>query len=447
MGPYHTFLTSRTFDPRFHLLTLPTYLVDTLHPTPARIQAGPTPDGLSESTSSRPEISGLRRPTARRATAARRTPDAPIADSPTLPLDDLAAATMPLVRKPSARRTEVSDFDDSVYLPPRHDRDTYFVSPTPKPTIRPERPENGQPTPRMAWLMAAKRLHDKCRSSPWFAQYYVDGKLVTKDRSILVLLQCTALVLYDTTLAGSSVEASPLHDSDILGFSSKQSIGRISLGAMAGDFLENMLLVDYGLGPDCMPTYFWDRCINGWPLYHEQFRWLCARFADFVAIYGCPSSEHGSLIPPGSAVWKYLASRLRAAAFMSINPADFGLMLYYYHQNHQELEPDEYRAGRTGYTGVLQGMIDELSRVGPDRLQRRLSVDFHEIIPGVVCNLQRRRYLLARVEALAAQYGLPLSAPETESKAPQGVDRLSPPPAKPCGETMLIGTSPHCLRC
>jgi len=321
------------------------------------------------------------------------------------------------------------EFDDSMYLPPRpHLDDSWWDLPTPTRTIRPERPEDGQAKQiaRIAWMIAAKRLHESCRSSAWYGRYYVNNELATNDKSVPYLLQCTALVLFDTTIAsgfaGSSIEVGPPLALESLEFSSKDRIGWDVLAVMAADFLENMLNVDYGLAPDRMPTFWWDRNIMGWPRHHKQFRRLCALFADFVAVYGCSQSGRGSLIPPGSVLWKYLASRLGDVTYLSINHTDFGLMLYYYHKNHQELEPDEYKAGRTGYTGVLQEMIDELPRVGPHRLQRRLSVDFNEIIPGAVMNPQRRGYLLARVEAVAEKYGLPLCTPKTKIEKPARVE-------------------------
>lgn len=126
---------------------------------------------------------------------------------------------------------------------------------------------------------------------------------------------------------------------------------------------------------------------------------------------------HERRLPPGSPLWESLSRVLegRPLELKRVAAAEFALMLYRYHTHQRrDLTRDEYRTGRTGYTGVLQEMVDEVPRRGSARLQRKLSVDLNEIIPAVVWNPELRRRLVARVKAVAAEHNLPLYRPGTE---------------------------------
>lgn len=107
-------------------------------------------------------------------------------------------------------------------------------------------------------------------------------------------------------------------------------------------------------------------------------------------------------------------------------------MLYYYHTHRRELEPDEYQAGRRGYTGILQEMMEGIPRVGPYRLQRKLSVDINEIITGAVRDMQIKLDLIARIEAVAVKYSLPLYCQETEKREKSTDRRPQQNPMRQC---------------
>jgi hypothetical protein len=52
-------------------------------------------------------------------------------------------------------------------------------------------------------------------------------------------------------------------------------------------------------------------------------------------------------------------------------------MFYYYYFRRKPVGHHERREGRTGYTGVLQEMIEEVPTMGREWLQRKLSLDIH----------------------------------------------------------------------
>lgn len=96
-------------------------------------------------------------------------------------------------------------------------------------------------------------------------------------------------------------------------------------------------------------------------------------------------------------------------------------MLYYYYTRrhtagHQRID---YSTGTTGYTGVLQELIDEVPIRGPDRLIRKLSADVNELIPRVVKNITMRERMLHIAKAVAAEHGLTIVAPTTPIPKPK----------------------------
>ncbi|KAK3314870.1 hypothetical protein B0H66DRAFT_642184 [Apodospora peruviana] len=111
---------------------------------------------------------------------------------------------------------------------------------------------------------------------------------------------------------------------------------------------------------------------------------------------------------PSLREWQALASTLLNSCGTETPEAALGL--YYYHTHCQDLGEVKYSLGHTPYTGVMQELIDEVPIKGPDRLLRKLSVDYHVLIPQCVAG--RRWQLMDAAEALAEKYGLVIHAPE-----------------------------------
>ncbi|KAH6634648.1 hypothetical protein B0J18DRAFT_453354 [Chaetomium sp. MPI-SDFR-AT-0129] len=116
---------------------------------------------------------------------------------------------------------------------------------------------------------------------------------------------------------------------------------------------------------------------------------------------------------------------------------DVATMIYYY-QVHRSVDArgehlDEACAGFTGYTGVLQEMIDEVPTRGKDRLERKLFLDAHLLIPEFIRDRQLQQEMLLKAQHLAVQYGCQLAPPETR-KPPEPPQ----PPEVPQAPEMLM---------
>ncbi|KAG7285986.1 hypothetical protein NEMBOFW57_008282 [Staphylotrichum longicolle] len=80
--------------------------------------------------------------------------------------------------------------------------------------------------------------------------------------------------------------------------------------------------------------------------------------------------------------------------------------------HHEPVAASDYKQGWTGYTGVLQEMIAEVSIHGRDRLERKLSLDAHILIPVFVRDWKLRSQMILKVQDLAAQHGCQLAPPK-----------------------------------
>ena len=155
----------------------------------------------------------------------------------------------------------------------------------------------------------------------------------------------------------------------------------------------------------------------GWGSYFRQeglpaLTSICAYLTEFAE--RCRKGQ----LPPLKE-WEALASTLLTGCGSELTP-EAALALYYYHTHRQDIERAGYEWGMTGYTGVMQELIDEISIRGLDRLLRKLSVDMCVLIPqcSSLCS-----ELTAAAEALAAKYGLLIHAPKIKDVEIPAFDR------------------------
>jgi hypothetical protein len=214
------------------------------------------------------------------------------------------------------------------------------------------------------------------------------------------VLQAVATVLYDQECSGEDPNAQavePEFEDAVPGDKT------LELAAILRFIFPFMLSIDYGLGTDPMPippwTINWVWWRHVWPSLHGFSKF----FTKFVARW-----RRGQVLD-----WKgrgYLNERF--ATFESYSVEDMALLLYYYHTSRREVDPDDFARGVTGYTGVVQKMIEEIPSRGTDRLARKLSADVNRLIPKFVQDADLRRRILPIAEGLAARHNIPLHAPE-----------------------------------
>ena len=162
-----------------------------------------------------------------------------------------------------------------------------------------------------------------------------------------------------------------------------------------------MLVIDYG---------FPDRRISGWVYYEwpkvESFAGFLVKMARLWRWrQGLPSDKAWGLIAEASSDW--------ADDFGLRLPVwDVATMIYYYCTHRKPVEAEELKEGWTGYTGVLKEMIAEVPTRGTDRLERKLSLDAHILIPRFVGSRKLRTQMLLIAQDLAAKHGCQLAPPE-----------------------------------
>lgn len=157
--------------------------------------------------------------------------------------------------------------------------------------------------------------------------------------------------------------------------------------ALRGLF-ELMLVIDYGFpahpirGPMAIPR---DWFLRAW--------FELERFSDFLVgiarrwrwRQGLPNDKSWGLIARTAMGWAHIIG-------LAIPVWDVATMMYYYHLHRKPVDAKNHQKGWIGYTGVLQEMIAEVPTRGTDRLERKLSLDAHILIPRPVRgrNLQKR---------------------------------------------------------
>ncbi len=160
--------------------------------------------------------------------------------------------------------------------------------------------------------------------------------------------------------------------------------------------LELMLVVDYGFPP--------------FPI-HGSLAWSeLQTFCGFLVAIAWRWRQQQAV--PGNKEWDHISF---AACFWSIEEVsvwDVTTMLYYYQIHREPVAAEERKQGWTGYTGVLQEMTAEVYIRGKDRLERKLSLDAHLLIPRYVRDWKLRTQMISVVQDLAARHGCQLAPPE-----------------------------------
>lgn len=96
--------------------------------------------------------------------------------------------------------------------------------------------------------------------------------------------------------------------------------------------------------------------------------------------------------------------------------SDMALMCHWFCTRRRRLAETEAREGLTGYTGVLQEMVDDVPHKGKTRLIRKLSVDVNLMIPTFVVDPEEQAVMVREATRLALQYRIPLTVEEAQEK-------------------------------
>ncbi|KAM7202629.1 hypothetical protein V8F20_004418 [Naviculisporaceae sp. PSN 640] len=163
--------------------------------------------------------------------------------------------------------------------------------------------------------------------------------------------------------------------------------------------VEHMLLFDYGIG-----TFPLRKKSIPHLLFMGAFSQYLTRFAQ-----QCWTGP-----PPAFGEWLTLLNGLYGCDIhcgdMKIEVA---LALYYFQTHRGPVTRKDLDQGYTGYTGIMQELVDEIPTRGPDRLLRKLSVDVQMLIP-LCCRYRYWAGLITAAEALAKSHGLEIRAPKVK---------------------------------
>lgn len=177
---------------------------------------------------------------------------------------------------------------------------------------------------------------------------------------------------------------------------------------MVASLIEHMLLIDYGLGEHPL------RSLGPEP------RWMTNYMTRVVCHEFCKSlTKLAGDCWSGKEIWycrlAWMDEFIQSYEDKSSANDDFSdvsLMFYFFWTRRREISKDAYNMGLTGYSGVLDEMISEISTVGTDRLTRKLSVDVNKLIPRYVQDEESRTEMYAVIERTAAEHGVVLRAQE-----------------------------------
>ncbi|KAK1840593.1 hypothetical protein CCHR01_16792 [Colletotrichum chrysophilum] len=194
----------------------------------------------------------------------------------------------------------------------------------------------------------------------------------------------------------------------------------IDFDRTARSIFQHMLLVDYGMvaHPVRVERFFDDQgrptgdaWKRDWPIWHT----ICAVVSEMAQ--SCARVEPDKFIIRSASNWFWRLSFLSPArsylGARSHFEYDLALMLHHYHTRPTYLQPQEYWKGQTGYQGILQELIEDVPRVGTERLMRKLSVDLNENIDKFVADPAKGKTMKQIAKGIAARYGIELVAPKT----------------------------------
>lgn len=268
--------------------------------------------------------------------------------------------------------------------------------------LRPERPEytmlipcEGPCRPQSRWTQALQHIQTALSQGKLTLDSFLQSTGGTPKKSVKTALSSTAAVLYDQECQGDPGSRAPppagglYEDGDNL----------VDFAPMLASLVEHMLLVDYGVGQSPLRRPHHISAGDFRRRYRPGLSRTCRELAEHAEL--CRDGEL-----PNAAEWAGLDRRLRAYRRAGLDTADAALVMYYYHTHRREITASEYDRGLTGYTGVVEEMVEEMARRGPDRLVRKLSVDINILIPRYVTSSKKRQVLLIFAMGLAAKHGI-----------------------------------------
>ncbi len=172
-----------------------------------------------------------------------------------------------------------------------------------------------------------------------------------------------------------------------------------------GRLLELMLLIDYGFPA---PPITSSGLLRGYIL--QSWSEL-ESFADFLVGVARVWRWLQCLLSDDR-TWDILArATLHWNKTLELPVWDVATMLYYYRLHRKSGAVQDHKTGMIGYTGVLQVMIAEVPTRGTDRLERKLSLDAHILIPRFVRGRKLRKRMLLSAQDIAAKHGCHLAPP------------------------------------
>lgn len=87
---------------------------------------------------------------------------------------------------------------------------------------------------------------------------------------------------------------------------------------------------------------------------------------------------------------------------MELDPSDWGMMLYCIHAHNQT---------SLGYRGTIQTLVDDIPVMGPEALIRKLSIDYHILIPLCFPLSEAVDRLQENIKSLATRHNISLDVP------------------------------------
>ncbi len=158
-----------------------------------------------------------------------------------------------------------------------------------------------------------------------------------------------------------------------------------------------MLHVDYGL-----PAYPLGELV-GWRMFESFADLLTTAAWQWRRGEAVPAKHDWELL--GSVLW-YISNTL-----WGLTVWDVAVLFYLYHTHRTAVAEADRAKGWTGYTGVLQEMMAEVPTRGTGRLERKLSLDVHYLIPRCVDGWERQAELAGMAVDVARRYGCQLAPP------------------------------------